>query len=292
MRNFVHMLGVGLLAALLVSPVVTHAQEDEHDVRIEESEDGNRVIILEDEDGDRSRIERRIRIRPDASGRRVGRPHLERHGEIIFRDESGEERRFSFNGDRLNRHSDDNGIVSDTTIGGNRVIIIRTPDGEEQVLNLDMRDFEFPVPHFEMNDFEMEFPDDNDFRFFVNPNGSYSMPFGPGGEFLRHFEELRGASKETREEMLELERRSAELAAELREHESEELERELDRVLEQLFELRGQARLERADNLEERAQDLRREAEELREAIREREDDRRALIEERKRDLLGRGNGW
>ena len=289
----------GLLAVAVLTPTSVFAQEDEEnddrDVRVERSEDGRVIIIEEDQDGDRPRVERRIRISPH------GRD-IERHGEIIFRNRDGEERRFQFDGDGMNWLSHGDGIVTDTTIDGNRVIIIRTPDGDEEVIELDGMEghnfhFEMPdfdVPHFEFEDFNMEFPDGDHMRFFLDREGPRIRSFGvsPEMDILRHFESMMGASEETRREMMELERRSAELAAQLREQESAERERELDETLERLFELRGQARVERAEHMEERAEEIRRQAEELRQSIRERESNRRALIEDRKRDLLGRGSDW
>lgn len=315
MRNTLLGVFASLLIVALISPVNVFAQdhddEDERNVRIERSEDGNRVVIIEEDgDGDRHRIERRIQIQPRMRGHFRGRsPNVERHGEIVFRGEDGEERSFTFEGDGMNWISDGDGMVSDTTIDGNRVIIIRTPDGNEEIIELDgmsPNSFHFEMSpdmdmeHFNMRDFNFEFPGDgeHEMRFFMDRGeGPHmeSFAFGPGMggmDFMRHLEGMMGASSETRQQMMELERQAAELAAQLRHEENAQQERELDEVLEQLFELRGQARAERADHMEERAEEMRREAEELRESLRERDAERRQLIEERKRELLGRGSGW
>src|SRR5690606_2782203 len=186
---------------------------------------------------------------------------------------------------------------TDTVIDGRRVIRFRPPGGEEET-------FELEVPDSESKDFDFE---DEAFRrhvmpelerFRVAPPDLFFEHDGePFGLRLRGLkDDLHGLSDETRREMMELERRTRELASEARRaegREREEAERALDEALEELFEVRGRVREERATRLEERAERLREEAEELRQSLRERERARRALIEERKRELLGEpGADW
>ena len=274
----------GFLMIGLVAPQLVSAQDD--------NEDDEETVI-------ESENERRI-IRRSPRGmlnrfRYRGEPHMEGRGEIIFRDEDGNERRFTMDGDDMQWHGDGDVAVTDTTIDGHRVIIIRTPDGGEEIIELDgmggnafsfsMPDFN--VPHFDRG-FDIDIPDMH-FRMF-GEEGLNGFAFGP--DFL-HLEGMMGASSETRREMMELERHSVELASQLREERNAELERELDDVLESLFDLRGQARAERADHIAEQAEELRQEAQELRESLNERNRDRSNIIEERKRELLGeRGHGW
>ena len=297
----------GFLMIGLVTPQLASAQEDDRDDEetVIETEDGRRIVIIEeDTDGDRPRVERRV-IRRHAPARDLldlwherAAPRNERRGEIIFRDEDGNERHFTMDGDYMQWRSNDDAAVTDTTIDGQRVIIIRTPDGNEEIIELDgMMDHafsfimpDFNLPHFE-HDFGFEMPEGNEMRLRMFGNGgSNAFAFGPN---FMHLEGMMGASSETRREMMELERRSVEIASQLREEQSAELERELDEVLELLFDLRGQARAERADRMEEQAEELRQEAQELRESLNERNRDRSNIIEERKRELLGeRGHGW
>lgn len=302
MKGSIRLLLVGFFAIGLTVPHTVFAQEDEQESEetVIESEDGRVIITEEDSDGDRPRVERRIIRRP---GRPImrrhqegGQPRFERRGEIIFRDEDGEERRFSFGGEGNSWFSDGDGVVSDTTIDGNRIIIIRTPDGEEEIIELDglgENTFAFRMPdlEFDMDDFDFEMPDGLEMRLrrFGDPDAN-GFAFGPN---FMHLEGMMGASSETRREMIELERRSVEIASQLREEHDASRERELDDVLNQLFELRGQARAERASHMEEQAEELRQEARELRESLNERNRDRNDLIEERKRELLGeRGSDW
>ncbi|NNF57619.1 MAG: hypothetical protein HKN04_05195 [Rhodothermaceae bacterium] len=302
-----------IMAALLV-PATAFAQND----RDTEDRDGNRIVI-EDRDGNRSEVRVRPRVRMrglNADG--------ERTGVVIFRSEDGETYRFEIDGDDIHTDSDveferDGDTIRFTTPDGEThaielfeggfhvgdgdhaffrsgeggVFRFRTPDGDERV-------FEFESPdgenvYFEMPDLtEFAFPrfDAEDFNVWAHRDGE------PFGRFALEgmLDGLRGLDSETRREMMELERRTAELAAQLRRAEGREraeLEEQLDRSLGELFELRGQMREARAREMEERAQRLREEAEALRDALRDRERQREALIEERKRDLLGEhGSDW
>lgn len=216
-------------------------------------------------------------------------PRDEEEGEIVI-ERDGDVYRFHVpdgdvpDGDPLFRHwrDGDRPLRADTVIDGRRVIRFRTPDGEQEV-------FEFEVPHFDAEDFRMRAP---------GPRFEHDgEPFGfRMRELMDDFHGLDARSEETRREMMALERRAHELAAEARRADSgarDELERDLDAVLEQLYEVRGRMREEQAARLEERAERLREEAETLRQSLREREQERRALIEERKRELLGEpGADW
>ena len=300
---------VGFLMIGLATPQLVSAQDDDDDAEetVIVTEDGRRIVIVEeDEDGNRSHVEHRIMRQPARRMlnrlREQGQPHMELRGEIVFRDENGEERRFTMDGDNVQWHGHDDAAVTDTTIDGQRVIIIRTPDGNEEIIELDgigentfsFRMPDFDMPDFEMEDFNFEMPEDHEMRLrMFGDEGSNVFAFRPN---LMHLEEMMGASSETHREMMELERHSMELAARIRhgeEGERAELDRELDDVLDSLFDLRGRARAERADHMEEQAEELRQEAQELRESLNERNGDRRSLIEERKRELLGeRGSDW
>lgn len=302
MHRSINVFLFGLLIVGLATPQIAAAQDDdqESEETVIETEDGRQIIIRErDTDGDRPRVERRIIRRPGMNRfMERGEPRHEHRGEIIIRDEDGNERRFSMNGPDFQWHGDGEGIVADTTIDGQRAIIIRTPDGTEEIIELDgmgENAFAFHMPDFNMPHLERDFdggmPEGHEMRLrmFGNP-GENVFAFGPN---FMHLEAMMGASPETRSEMMELERRSVEIASQLRGERNAELERELDDVLEQLFELRGRARAERADHMEEQANELRREAQELRESIDDRDRERQNLIEERKRELLGeRGSDW
>lgn len=239
------------------------------------------------------REERRARGLRDRIRHQDGRfPRGERRGAIIFRDEDGNVRRFELDGGEAEWEFD-GPALRDTVIDGRRVIRFRTPGGEEEVIEFDMPDAE--AMRFHLRDVDIDDFDMPDFEF----EREGAMPFGRaffGPERLRFENFMEGFhldDPEARREMMELERRAHELAAELREGQSASLDRELDETLERLFDLRGQARAERAERLEERAEELRREAQELREALRERQQDRRRLIEERKRMLKGdAGSDW
>ncbi len=291
----------GFLIVGFGAPQVVSAQADDGDDAEEavfETEDGRRIIISEqDSDGDRPSVERHVLRRPNRAMFRQrgegGFPRIERHGKIIFRDENGEERHFSMNGDGMRWLSDSDGMISDTTIDGKRVMIIRTPGGEEQIIELDglgQNAFSFRMPDFEHN-FDFEAPEGHEMRLrMFGDGGSNEFAFGPN---FMHLNGMMGASPETRREMMGLERRSVEIASRLRGNPDSALERELDDVLEQLFELRGRSRAERAAHMEQQAEELRQEARELRESLDDRNRDRQNLIEERKRELLGvQGSGW
>ena len=289
----------GFLMIGLVAPQLVSAQEDDRD--------DEETVIEEDTDGDRPRVERRI-IRRHAPARDLldlwherAAPRAERRGEVIFRDEDGNEHRFTLDGDDVQWRGDGGAAVTDTTIDGHRVIIIRTPDGNEEIIKLDglgENAFAFPMPDFNMprfeHDFDFEMPEGHEMRLrMFGDEGMHGFAFGPN---FMHLEGMMRTSPETRREMMELERHSMELATRIRhgaEGERAELERELDDVLDSLFDLRGRARTERADHMEEQAEELRREAQEIRESLNERSRDRSNIIEERKRELLGeRGHGW
>ena len=325
LRPLRYLLPALLIAAILV-PATVLAQNDrdteDRDDAVIIERDGNR-IILEDSDGNRSRV----RVRPRARMRGMT-PSGERTGIIVFRSDDGETYRFEINGDEIHTDSDidferDGDTVRFTTPdgetheihlgenghvqfdGGDRaffrggeggVFRFRTPDGDERVFEFegpDMEDFHFEIPDMEALRFEMPDFDTQNFNIWTHPDGE---PFGGRFALEGMLSGLRGLDSETRREMMELERRTAELAAQLRQAEGgerAELEEQLDRSLGELFELRGQMREERAQEMEERAQRLREEAEELRNAIRDRERERETLIEQRKRDLLGEhGSDW
>lgn len=183
---------------------------------------------------------------------------------------------------------------ADTVIDGRHVIRFRASDGEGEV-------FEFEVPDFDSEALRLHrLPELERFRG-MPPDLFFEHDGQPLG--LRRLREemdgLRfqeGFSEKTRREMMELERRAHALADEARRADGRtraDRERELEDVLGELFEARGRMREEQAAGLEERADELRREAEALREEVRDRERERRALIEERKRALLGeRGTDW
>ena len=188
-------------------------------------------------------------------------------------------------------------VRTDTLVDGRRVIRFHTPDGEE------VFEFEgpaFDVEHFDVERFrglrpEYERMGEMPYATFFSRHGEpFGLPHLRGYMAGRHA--FAGVSDETRRKMEELEHRLHELADHLRRAEASErdaLERELDDVLEQLFEARGQMREEQALRLEEQADRLREEAQALREGLRDRERARRALIEERKRDVLGQpGADW
>ncbi|HYE95710.1 MAG TPA: hypothetical protein VD962_05840 [Rubricoccaceae bacterium] len=185
-------------------------------------------------------------------------------------------------------------------------LIFRTPDGEEHVLvepgewtmladSLHDRVFRFHVgPEMEalrerfadferlprLEHFERSF---DGHPFMMEGPGAHVELFGLDGLGF-------GGSEETRREMRELERRAHDLAREARRADRDDrarLEAELDEVLDDLFEIRGRAREEEAQRLRERATELERRADELEQAVRERARERRALIEQRKRELLG-----
>jgi hypothetical protein len=96
-----------------------------------------------------------------------------------------------------------------------------------------------------------------------------------------------GVSEETRERMRTLDRRSRDLAREARAAEGrdrERLERELDGVLAELFDVRADARREEAAHLRDRA-------DALDAGLRERAAQREALLDARRRELLGETDG-
>lgn len=107
----------------------------------------------------------------------------------------------------------------------------------------------------------------------------------PGAAFM--LRGLAGASGDTRERIRTLEREAREHARAVRDGDTG-AEADLDRVLGELFEARGEARREAAEHMRERAREMMARADEMEAAVREREDERDRLIEERKRDLLGR----
>jgi hypothetical protein len=259
MKPYLQPLAALLLAAFLAIPAA--AQEDREPPRDEEE---GEVVIERDGNVFRFRV-----------------PHP---GGDVLRWKEGEHPRF---------------FRADTVIDGRHVIRFRTPDGEGEV-------FEFEVPEFDFEDFRMrEMPEFEHFRVPAPPIEPFEFEhFAPGdapfGFHMREWADdlhgLEALSDETRREMMRLERRAHELAADARRADGDErdaLERELEEVLEQLYEVRGQMREEQAARLEQRAERLREEAEELRQALRERDQERRALIEERKRELLGEpGADW
>lgn len=189
-------------------------------------------------------------------------------------------------------------IRADTVIDGRRIIRFRLPGGDEER-------FEFEVPEFDAEDFRMRVmpelerfhlapPDVRFDREFLDRDGE---PFGLRmRELMDGLGQLDGLNEELRREMLELERRTHELAVEARQAEGaerDEAEQALDDTLAELFALRGQMREAHASRMEEQAERLREEAEALRQALREREQERAALIEQRKRELLGEpGADW
>ncbi|WP_412060152.1 hypothetical protein [Rubrivirga sp. IMCC45206] len=152
---------------------------------------------------------------------------------------------------------------------GPRVIVRRDGDGEE----------------IDENVFELDL--DGPRRILERIERSGEMPFGGV------FREMIGgpsASPETRARMRELDMRARALAREARDAEGADrtrLERELDTVLGELFDVRGQARAERAEALREQAAEMRAEADAMDAATAERAARRAALIEARRAELLG-----
>lgn len=191
---------------------------------------------------------------------------------------------------------DERPFHADTVIDGRHVIRFRLPGGREE-------SFAFEVPDFDTLAFREHLrPEIERFRH-VPPDLSFDLDGEPLGlprfrfdDWVEGLRGLGGVSDETRDQMRELERRARDLADQARDAEGRErdaLERELDEVLGQLFEVRGRMREEQAQHLEERADRLRDEAEALRQSLHERDRERRALIEERKRELLGEpGPDW
>ena len=111
-----------------------------------------------------------------------------------------------------------------------------------------------------------------------------------GPDAIREMMASSGVSSETRRRMRSLDREARMLAARARSArgaDRDALVRELDGVLGELFEVRGDARREEAAHLRERAAQMRAEADEMEAATRERASRRRALIEERRDELLG-----
>jgi hypothetical protein len=181
----------------------------------------------------------------------------------------------------------------DTVIDGRRVIRFHAPFGEA----FDFEDFD--VEDFDAEGFRRRVGPDLE-RFRAMPPDlffEHGTPLGlPRMPFDDWMGSPHGLDEEARRELMALERRAHELAAEVRRAEGRdraEAERALDEALERLFEMRGELRAAQVERLEERAERLREEAEELRRALRERDAERRALIEERKRELLGEpGADW
>lgn len=127
--------------------------------------------------------------------------------------------------------------------------------------------------------------------------GGLFRPDGPLGSRMRRFEiamdgdelrfETEGVDDATRERMAELDARARRLARAARDGDAQ-ADRELDDVLGELFTLRGDMRRQRADALRDRADRLREQARTLDDEVESRARDRRAIIEARKRELLGR----
>lgn len=112
----------------------------------------------------------------------------------------------------------------------------------------------------------------------------------PFGGVFREMLGGSGASAETRARMRELDVRADDLARQARDADAADrarIERELDTVLGELFDVRGQARTERADAMRERAAEMEAEADALDAATAERAARRAALIEARRDELLG-----
>lgn len=122
------------------------------------------------------------------------------------------------------------------------------------------------------------------------------IEIGAGDGLPSMIDAVMGATPETRSRIQRLTREARSLArdaAEATGAERDRLEAELDGVLGDLFDARGDARRERADRLRERADALREQADELDASAAARERDRRRLIDERKRELLGEpGADW
>ncbi|HEX8299688.1 MAG TPA: hypothetical protein VF594_11060 [Rubricoccaceae bacterium] len=109
---------------------------------------------------------------------------------------------------------------------------------------------------------------------------------GPGGPFSEFFG-APGVSEETRERMQSLDERSHDLAREARAAsgtERDRLERDLDGVLAELFDVRADARREHAAH-------LRAEADKVEAGLRERDARREAILDARRRELLGESDG-
>lgn len=135
------------------------------------------------------------------------------------------------------------------------------------------------------------------FEFDLDLPGVFALgAAGPFGEF-------RGASPETRRELLDGERALRDLAREARRADGAErqrLERQLDQQLEEQFARRQEARREALEARRERLERQREQLEALRRELREQEDElkardakRRDVIRERRQELLGSdGEGW
>ena len=164
---------------------------------------------------------------------------------------------------------DEDGAVFEVEIDtlDHNITIRRGDDGEAFSLNLPNMDEMVRVWNFE----------DTPLAWFRGEN----IPFLSGEP---------GVSTETSERMRDLEREAratARRARQLEGAEREEAERRLDALLSELFEVRGEARRERAAHLRERARELEAEAAEIEESLRDREARREALIDARRAELLG-----
>lgn len=109
--------------------------------------------------------------------------------------------------------------------------------------------------------------------------GAALLAEGGVGRLLRDLGAEPGVSVETQRRMRDLETESRTLARQARDGDAD-AERRLDAVLGELFDVRAEARRERAASLREQADAI--EA-----ALREREDRRQALVDARRAELLG-----
>ncbi|HEX9951096.1 MAG TPA: hypothetical protein VGB53_04955 [Rubricoccaceae bacterium] len=185
-------------------------------------------------------------------------------------------------------------ITVDSTADGER-FVFRRPEGAGA--NVEFRRFEHDggpeVHRFERDGvvvrrFGRDGADSDTLRFRLpSPDvlleGVHGMMDGPFREFFGS----PGVSDETRERMQELDRRSRDLAREARAasgSDRDRLERDLGGVLAELFDVRADARREQAAH-------LRAEADELEAGLRERDARREAILDARRRELLGESDG-
>ena len=154
-----------------------------------------------------------------------------------------------------------------------RRIIIKRGDADERIV-------------------EMRLPDEDEIEALIDRTVEGPLAWFRSGDGDTLAEELlgMGASSETRSRMRELEseaRSHARRARTASGDERREAEAALTRTLDALFDLRAEARRERADRLRQRAADLETEAADIDDALAAREARRRAIIEARRNEMLG-----
>ena len=212
----------------------------------------------------------------------VAQPATRQERVVVTVDSTADGGRFGVRrpGDRMViRRIERDGVVSVDTVR------FRWPDGDNVA-------FRHPGPGqdgAEFTWFERDADVQSDTVRFRFPGADVLLDRLPGlidGPFRDAFP-APGVSEETRERMQTLDRRSRDLAREARAAEGrdrERLERELDGVLAELFDVRADARREEAAHLRERA-------DALDAGLRDRADRREALLDARRRALLGETDG-